>query len=126
MGEVDEALRHAFAQRTASSPRAAVPPIPGLGDITIWDNRSVTAAKELPRRLLVLGGGSIGAEMAQAFKRLGCEEVTVVEAVDRLLSREEPFAGAEVKAAFEAEGMTVIVGNNAGLDYCKMKFLQSA
>jgi pyruvate/2-oxoglutarate dehydrogenase complex dihydrolipoamide dehydrogenase (E3) component len=103
-------LTAARAVVLATGTRAAVPPIPGLGDITIWDNRSVTAAKELPRRLLVLGGGSIGAEMAQAFKRLGCEEVTVVEAVDRLLSREEPFAGAEVKAAFEAEGMTVIVG----------------
>ena len=45
-----------------------------------WDNRSVTAAKEIPRRLLVLGGGAVGAEMAQAFRRLGAEEVTVVEA----------------------------------------------
>jgi dihydrolipoamide dehydrogenase len=94
----------------ATGTRASVPPIPGLRDIVVWDNRSVTAAKELPLRLLVLGGGSIGAEMAQAFKRLGCEEVTVIESTPRLIGGEEPFAGEELKAAFEAEGLTVIVG----------------
>jgi pyruvate/2-oxoglutarate dehydrogenase complex dihydrolipoamide dehydrogenase (E3) component len=94
----------------ATGTTAAIPPIPGLRESDPWDNRSVTAAKEIPRRLLVLGGGAIGAEMAQAFRRLGAEEVTVVEAADRLLPNEEPFAGAEVKAAFEAEGITVITG----------------
>ena len=94
----------------ATGTTAAIPPIDGLGDISPWDNRGVTSAKELPRRLLVLGGGAIGAEMAQAFKRLGCEEVTVIEARDRLLANEEPFAGEEVRAAFEAEGITVIIG----------------
>jgi pyruvate/2-oxoglutarate dehydrogenase complex dihydrolipoamide dehydrogenase (E3) component len=58
----------------------------------------------------VLGGGAVGVEMAQAFKRLGCEQVTVVEALDRLLANEEPFAGEEVRAAFEAEGITVSIG----------------
>ena len=87
-----------------------VPPIEGLADVAPWDNRSVTAAKELPRRLLVLGGGAIGAEMAQGFKRLGCDEVTVVEGGPRLLAREEPFAGDEVCAAFAAEGIVVHAG----------------
>ena len=77
----------------ATGTSAAIPPIPGLREIAPWDNRSITSAKELPRRLLVLGGGAIGAEMAQAFRRLGCEEVTVVEGGERLLGREEPFAG---------------------------------
>jgi dihydrolipoamide dehydrogenase len=94
----------------ATGTGAAVPPVPGLREIAPWDNRSITAAKELPRRLLVLGGGAIGAEMAQAFRRLGCDEVTVVEAGERLLGREEPFAGAEVAEAFEAEGINVITG----------------
>jgi len=58
----------------------------------------------------VLGGGAIGAEMAQAFKRLGCEAVTVIEASDRLVPMEEPFAGEELRAAFGAEGITVVVG----------------
>jgi pyruvate/2-oxoglutarate dehydrogenase complex dihydrolipoamide dehydrogenase (E3) component len=87
-----------------------MPPIPGLADARPWNNRDATAVKDLPRRFLVLGGGPIGVELAQAFRRLGSEEVTVVEGADRLLSREEPFAGDEVRAAFEAEGITVITG----------------
>jgi dihydrolipoamide dehydrogenase len=84
-----------------------VPPVPGLAEANAWDNRTATGAKEVPRRLLVLGGGAVGAEMAQAFRRLGSDEVTVVEGSDRLLAREEPFAGEEVQKAFEAEGMEV-------------------
>jgi dihydrolipoamide dehydrogenase len=63
----------------------ALPSISGLGDVGAWTNRDVTAAKQVPPRLLVLGGGAIGAEMAQAFRRLGSAEVTIVEAADRLL-----------------------------------------
>ena len=94
----------------ATGTSAAVPPIPGLRESAPWDNRDVTAAKEIPRRLLVLGGGAIGAEMAQTLRRLGSEEVTIVEGLDRLLPREEPFAGEELAAAFTAEGITVITG----------------
>jgi pyruvate/2-oxoglutarate dehydrogenase complex dihydrolipoamide dehydrogenase (E3) component len=94
----------------ATGTGAFIPPIPGLAESDPWDNRSVTGAKEIPRRLLVLGGGAVGAEMAQAMRRLGAEEVTVVEAGPRLLSREEPFAGDGVRAAFEAEGITVLTG----------------
>ena len=93
---------------TGTSP--LIPPIPGLREAGPWDNRTITSAKELPRRLLVLGGGAVGAEMAQAFKRLGCEEVVVLEGAERLLAREEPFAGEELRAAFEAEGITVVTG----------------
>ena len=94
----------------ATGTGAAIPPIPGLNEVKPWDNRDVTGAKDVPRRLLVLGGGAIGAEMAQAMKRLGAEEVTVIEAADRLVFREEPFAGEELKEAFEAEGITVLTG----------------
>ena len=93
---------------TGTSPSRS--PDPGLREAGPWDNRMATSAKELPGRLLVLGGGAVGAEMAQAFKRLGCEEVVVLEGLERLLAREEPFAGEEVRAAFEAEGMTVVTG----------------
>jgi pyruvate/2-oxoglutarate dehydrogenase complex dihydrolipoamide dehydrogenase (E3) component len=89
---------------------AAIPPIPGLKESRAWDNMEITSAKELPGRLLVLGGGAIGAEMAQCFKRLGTDEVTVIEGGPRLLSREEPFAGEEVRLAFEAEGIRVVTG----------------
>ena len=100
--------RRAVVLATGTIP--LVPPIPGLGEVRPWDNRSATAAKAVPRRLLVLGGGTVGAELAQAFRRLGAEEVTVVEGADRLLAREEPFAGEEVEAAFQAEGIAVITG----------------
>ena len=53
----------------------------------------------------MLGGGAIGVEMAQAFKRLGCAEVVVLEGAERLLAREEPFAGQELRAAFEARAL---------------------
>lgn len=94
----------------ATGTSAAIPPIEGLAQARPWDNRAVTSAKQVPDRLLVLGGGAIGAEMAQAFRRLGSREVTVFEGADRLLAREEPFAGDEVRAAFEAEGITVVTG----------------
>jgi len=71
--------------------------IPGLTEIDVWDNRDVTSAKHAPRRLLVIGGGVIGVEMAQAWRQLGSEQVTVVEVFDRLLAREEPFVGAELE-----------------------------
>lgn len=87
-----------------------MPPIPGLAEARPWTNRDATSVKELPRRFLALGGGPIGVELAQAFRRLGSEEVTVVEGGDRLLAREEPFAGEEVRAAFEEEGITVLTG----------------
>ena len=94
----------------ATGTRAALPPIPGLAEAQPWDNRDATAVKALPRRLLVLGGGAIGVEMAQAYRRLGSEEVSVIEAAPRLLFREEPFAGDEVRSALEAEGVRVVVG----------------
>src|SRR6266571_693243 len=101
------AARRAVVLATGTG--AASPPIPGLAEAQPWDNRDATAVKALPRRLLVLGGGAIGVEMAQAYRRLGCEEVSVIEAAPRLLFREEPFAGDEVRAALEAEGVRVVV-----------------
>ena len=103
-------LRAARAVVLATGSRPFVPPVPGLAEARPWDNRAATSTKEVPRRLLVLGGGAVGVEMAQAFKRLGSEEVVVLEGADRLLAREEPFAGEELRAAFEAEGITVVTG----------------
>ena len=103
-------LSAARAVVLATGTSSLIPPIPGLREAGPWDNRAVTSAKELPRRLLVLGGGAVGAEMAQAFKRLGCAEVVVVEGLERLIAREEPFAGEELRTAFEAEDITVVTG----------------
>jgi dihydrolipoamide dehydrogenase len=90
-----------------------MPSIDGLADAGAWTNREATEVKSIPRRFLVLGGGPIGVELAQAFRRLGSEEVTVVEGSPRLLVREEPFAGEAVQAAFETEGITVVTGATA-------------
>jgi dihydrolipoamide dehydrogenase len=100
--------RRAVVVATGTS--AAIPPIPGLRDIRTWDNRAATAAKDVPHRLLVLGGGAIGAELGQAWRRLGAEEVTIVELADRLLPNEEPFAGDHVRRGLEGDGITVETG----------------
>ena len=92
----------------AAGTAPVVPPVDGLREMVTWDNRDATGAHEVPRRLLVLGGGTVGAELAQAYRRLGSEEVTIVEGGPRLLAREEPFAGDEVRAAFEDEGISVL------------------
>ena len=100
--------RRAVILATGSTP--FIPPIEGLRDIRTWDNRDVTSAKQVPARLLVLGGGAVGVEMAQAWRRLGSAEVTVVEAAERLVPMEEPFAGEQVAAAFADEGIAVVAG----------------
>ena len=102
-----------FAVVLACGTTPTMPPIDGLADARPWTNREATEVKEIPRRFLVLGGGPIGAELAQGFRRLGSEEVTVIEGGPRLLARDEPFAGDEVRASFEAEGIRVITGARA-------------
>jgi dihydrolipoamide dehydrogenase len=109
----DASTRRLTARRAvvvATGSWAAIPPIEGLREIRTWDSRDVTSAKDVPRRLLVLGAGVVGVEMAQAWRRLGTEEVTVVEALERLVPNEEPFVGDELRRAFEAEGITVVTG----------------
>jgi pyruvate/2-oxoglutarate dehydrogenase complex dihydrolipoamide dehydrogenase (E3) component len=89
----DGSLRRLSAGRAvvvATGSRASTPPVEGLVDIRSWDNRDVTTAKDVPRRLLVLGGGVVGCEMAQAYRRLGAEEVTVLERSERLVGSFEP------------------------------------
>jgi pyruvate/2-oxoglutarate dehydrogenase complex dihydrolipoamide dehydrogenase (E3) component len=100
--------RTAVVVATGSSP--ALPSIDGLEEAEVWDSRDATTAKEVPRRLLVIGGGVVGVEMAQAWKWLGAEEVTVVELSDRLLVDEEPFAGPELQTQLERMGVTVHTG----------------
>jgi pyruvate/2-oxoglutarate dehydrogenase complex dihydrolipoamide dehydrogenase (E3) component len=85
---------------------AAVPPIDGLDGVDYWTNREATLTRELPRSMVVLGGGPIGAELGQAFARFGTQ-VHIVEALDRLLPGEEPEAGAELAKAFSVDGIAV-------------------
>jgi pyruvate/2-oxoglutarate dehydrogenase complex dihydrolipoamide dehydrogenase (E3) component len=91
---------------------ALVPPIPGLAAVGAWSNREITTAREVPQHLIVLGGGVVGVEMAQAWASLGAH-VTVIEAQHQLLPREEPFAGDELQAALERLGIDVRIGVRA-------------
>ncbi len=96
----------------ASGSRANIPPIEGLGSTRIWTNKEVTQASQVPGRFLVLGGGPVGCEMAQAFARLG-SQVTIIEREGRLLGPYEPEVGDTLREAFEAEGITVMTGTAA-------------
>jgi pyruvate/2-oxoglutarate dehydrogenase complex dihydrolipoamide dehydrogenase (E3) component len=91
---------------------AAIPPVPGLDAVDPLTNRTVFGLRERPDSLLVLGGGPLGVELAQAFARLGVA-VTVVEAGPRLLSKEEPEASRVVAEVLAREGVDVRVGVGA-------------
>ncbi len=95
---------------TGASP--LVPPIPGLDQVDPLTSDNLWQLRELPERLVVLGGGPIGAEMTQAFARLGAQ-VTQVEMLPRILSREDPEISDMVKDRFEEEGIRVLTGHKA-------------
>ncbi len=103
-------LRAHKAVVVATGSGAAIPPVEGLRDIRVWDNREITSAKEVPGRLLILGGGVVGVEMAQAWRWLGAEQVTIVEMQDRLVPAEEPFASDLLRASLERLGIEVLTG----------------
>ena len=94
----------------ATGSRASVPPIPGLDAAPYLTNETVFELKALPERLIVLGGGPIGVELGQAFRRLG-SEVVVVEAGD-ILGREDPGAAAVVRRQLLADGVELLEGHN--------------
>jgi pyruvate/2-oxoglutarate dehydrogenase complex dihydrolipoamide dehydrogenase (E3) component len=85
---------------------AAIPPIDGLAGTPYWTNREAIEADSLPSSLLVLGGGAIGLELAQVYARFGVQ-VSVVEALDRLIAAEEPESSALVTEALRADGVDV-------------------
>jgi pyruvate/2-oxoglutarate dehydrogenase complex dihydrolipoamide dehydrogenase (E3) component/uncharacterized membrane protein YdjX (TVP38/TMEM64 family) len=89
-----------------------VPPIPGLQEAGYLTSETVWSLRELPARLLVLGGGPIGSELAQAFARLGAR-VTVVERLPRLLAREDPEVSELLAARFRREGVELLLGHRA-------------
>jgi pyruvate/2-oxoglutarate dehydrogenase complex dihydrolipoamide dehydrogenase (E3) component/uncharacterized membrane protein YdjX (TVP38/TMEM64 family) len=96
----------------AAGARPAIPPIPGIEGVDLLTSDNVWQLRELPRRLVVLGGGPIGCELAQAFARLG-SQVTQVEMGERLLAREDPEASALLARRFAAEGIDVRTGHRA-------------
>jgi pyruvate/2-oxoglutarate dehydrogenase complex dihydrolipoamide dehydrogenase (E3) component/uncharacterized membrane protein YdjX (TVP38/TMEM64 family) len=96
----------------AAGARPFVPPIPGIETIEVLTSDTLWDLRKLPRRLLVLGGGPIGCELAQAFARLG-SQVTQVEMLPRLLAREDPEVSAMVRSRFVEEGIDVRLGHKA-------------
>ncbi len=95
---------------TGSGP--ALPPVDGLADVPHWTNETVFSQRDLPSRLLVLGGGPIGLEMAQAFQRLGTQ-VTVVEFMGQILGPEDEDVAAVLQERLEGEGMTLLTDTKA-------------
>ncbi len=93
----------------ATGSRPAVPPIPGLADARYLTNETVFTLTECPRRLVVIGAGAIGSELAQTFARFG-SKVTLLEREDRILTMDDPDAARVVALAIERDGVTVLTG----------------
>ena len=105
-GRVQEiAAKHAVV--VCSGSRAAIPPIDGLDGVGAWTSREATSAKAVPERLIVIGGGVVGCEMATAFQGLG-SQVTMLVRDAALLPRNEPVAGAMVADALREAGVAVL------------------
>ncbi len=96
----------------AAGARPFVPPIPGIDQVGCLTSDTVWELRELPRRLVVLGGGPIGCELAQCFSRLGAK-VTQVEMLPRIMMREDPEVSEMVMRKFRDEGIDVLVGHKA-------------
>jgi pyruvate/2-oxoglutarate dehydrogenase complex dihydrolipoamide dehydrogenase (E3) component len=94
----DDELVAERATIIATGSGAAMPPIPGLDSVPTWNNRDATTAEEVPASMIVLGGGPVGSELSQAWASMGTK-VTLIDAGDHLLGRDEAFAGEEVAAA---------------------------
>jgi pyruvate/2-oxoglutarate dehydrogenase complex dihydrolipoamide dehydrogenase (E3) component len=110
VGDEEHTAEHVVIA-TGSDP--VIPPIPGLADLDgVWTNREVTGLTEVPRRMLVLGGGPVGAEMGQAVHRMGAS-VALVEGQDHLLPREPGPLGEALAKAFASEGIELCFGQHA-------------
>src|SRR6476619_5850322 len=112
VGAVDvDGVRHTAEHIVlANGAEPFVPPLPGLGDLEgIWTNRAATGMKAVPRHLLVLGGGPVGVELAQAVRRLG-GEVTLVEGGEHLLAREPEPLGRALGEGLMRDGVDLVLG----------------
>ena len=108
-GTTYEASR-AIVIATGTSP--AVPPIPGLDRVKYWTNREAVKVEQLPESLVILGGGAIGVELAQAFARFGVK-VTIIEGMNRVLAMEEPEASAVLGEVLQRDGIELCLNARA-------------
>ncbi|GHA80669.1 FAD-dependent oxidoreductase [Cognatilysobacter bugurensis] len=110
--EVDGRRLSARSLILATGARPQVPPIDGLDTVAYFTSDSVWSLRALPRRMVVLGGGPIGCELAQAFARFG-SEVVLVERGARLLAREDADASAAVESQLQADGVRILTAHDA-------------
>src|SRR6516225_349464 len=110
--EVDGARHTAEHVVVATGSDPVVPPIPGIDGLEgVWGTREATSMKAVPRRLVVLGGGPAGVELAQVVRRLG-GEVVIVEGADRVLSREAAPLGQALGDALRQDGIELVLGKH--------------
>ena len=105
----DDVITARKAVIVATGTGALLPPIPGLAEADPWTNREATTAKEVPESLIVIGGGPVGCELAQAWNSLGAD-VVLLEVAPRLVAAEEEFASEELEAALKEAGVDVRTG----------------
>src|SRR4051794_7913382 len=111
--EVDGRALAAADVVIATGSDSNIPPVPGLADLDgFWTNREATGANEVPRRLLVMGGGPVGVELAQVFRSMG-SEVALVEGAERVLPRSPRPLGEALSRALEADGIELRLGEHA-------------
>jgi dihydrolipoamide dehydrogenase len=111
--EVDGVRHTAGHVVVATGSDPVMPPVPGLRELAgVWDNRGVTGMKAVPRRLLILGGGPVGAEMAQAVRRLG-GEVALVEGAGHVLIHEPAPLGEALGEVLRRDGIELVLGVHA-------------
>src|SRR5271170_5660043 len=111
--EVDGVQHTAEHVVLANGADPVVPPVPGLRELDgLWTSREATSMKAIPRRLLILGGGPVGVEMAQAVRRLGGESV-VIEMSERVLAREPAPLGELLGEALKRDGVELMLSANA-------------
>jgi pyruvate/2-oxoglutarate dehydrogenase complex dihydrolipoamide dehydrogenase (E3) component len=111
--EVDGVRHTADHVVVAAGADPIVPPVPGLRELEgVWTNREVTGMKSVPRRLLVLGGGPVGVEMAQAVRRLG-GEVALVDGAEHVLPREPAPLGEALGEVLRRDGVELVLGSHA-------------
>ncbi|WP_300613817.1 NAD(P)/FAD-dependent oxidoreductase [Trebonia sp.] len=111
--EVDGVRHSAEHVVVATGAEPIIPPVPGLRDLAgVWGTREATSMKAVPRRLLVLGGGAAGVELAQVVRRLGGEAV-IIEGAERVLPREAALLGQALGEALRQDGIELVLGKRA-------------
>lgn len=111
--EVDGTVYEADRIVVATGSTPFIPPIPGLRELDgVWTNRDAVSIREVPRSIVILGGGAVGVEMAQALRRFG-SAVTIIEGGAHLMSREPAALGELLADQFTSEGIDVVLGLHA-------------